>query len=285
MQIVIGEHAGFCFGVQRAVCKAFECAQSGIPCVTLGSLIHNPQEVERLSRAGVKSVQSLSDVLPGQTVIIRSHGVTPDLYARCEAKGIPIIDATCPHVAGIHKLVREKSAQGRAVIIVGEANHPEVEGIAGWAQGPVIVLADSEAARRAKLPESALVIAQTTLRREQYEDVLRVLRLRVPSLEECMTLCAATTQRQREAERLSLESDAMIVVGGRDSSNTEKLFETCAAHCKRSIRVETPEEIPMGFVGPDDRVAITAGASTPQWLLVQVKARVSQMQQGSAKGE
>ena len=280
MELKIGEHAGFCFGVRRAVCKAFECASQQLPCVTLGPLIHNPQEVERLRSAGVCSVDSLEEVLPGQTVIIRSHGVTPQVYARCEEMGIPVIDATCPHVAHIHQLVREYSAEGDTVIIVGEADHPEVVGIAGWAHGPVLILPTEQAAAAADLPERALVVAQTTIRRDRFEAVLAVLKERVRALTVRMTICAATSQRQQEAEHLSREADVMIVVGGRNSSNTQKLLETCALRCSRAYQVETPEDIPQGIVREGDRVAITAGASTPQWLLEQVRAA---LEQGAAK--
>ena len=274
MKLKIGEHAGFCFGVRRAVDKAFECAQQQLPCVTLGPLIHNPQEVDRLERAGVRSVDSLEAVAAGQTVIIRSHGVTPQVYAQCEARGIPVIDCTCPHVAHIHQLVGEYSRDGRAVIIVGEADHPEVVGIAGWANGPVFILPTREAAVAAKLPSEALVVAQTTIRRDRFEDVLSVLRMRVNDLTVRMTICAATSKRQQEAESLSREADVMIVVGGRNSSNTQKLLETCRLRCERAYQVETPEDVPCGIVTSTDRVAITAGASTPQWLLEQVRARV-----------
>ena len=274
MDITVGEHAGFCFGVRRAVCKAFECAQAQLPCVTLGPLIHNPQEVERLARAGVRSVENLDDVAPGQTVIIRSHGVTPEVYERCEALGIPVIDATCPHVARIHQLVRACSESGDAVIIVGEAEHPEVVGIAGWAKGPVFILPDEAAARAAALPDRALIVAQTTIRRDRFERVLAVVRERVSDLTVRMTICAATSQRQQEAESLSQSADVMVVVGGRNSSNTQKLFSTCALRCERSILVETPEDIPRDLIAAGDRVAITAGASTPQWLLEQVRERV-----------
>lgn len=276
MELTIGEHAGFCFGVRRAVDKAFECADRQMPCVTLGPLIHNPQEVARLQSAGVRSVDSLDEVAPGQTVIIRSHGVTPDVYARCEQLGIPVIDATCPHVAHIHQLVREYSAAGDAVIIIGEADHPEVIGIAGWAHGPVFILPDREAAERAKLPKEAMVVAQTTIRRERFEDVLSVLKNQIAELTVRMTICAATSQRQQEAERLSREADVMIVVGGKNSSNTQKLLETCKKRCERSIQVETAEDVPHGVIKKTDRVAITAGASTPQWLLSQVRERIEQ---------
>lgn len=283
MDLTIGKHAGFCFGVRRAVKTAFDAAQEKIPCVTLGPLIHNPQEVTRLEAAGICSVSSLDEVLPGQTVIIRSHGVTPEVYAQCEARGLRYIDATCPHVAHIHQLVRDYSAQGDTVIIIGEAEHPEVVGIAGWANGPVVILYDEQAAKEAQLPERAMVVAQTTIRRDRFEDVLAVLKERVHDLTVRMTICAATSQRQSEASELSRQADVMVVVGGHNSSNTKKLFETCSLRCPRSILVETPEDVPVGVIKETDRVAITAGASTPQWLLEEVRARIEASVQSGAE--
>ena len=274
MKLTIGKHAGFCFGVRRAVQTAFDAATDQASCVTLGPLIHNPQEVERLERAGVRVVATLDEVQPGQTVIIRSHGVMPEVYAQCEARGLRYIDATCPHVAHIHQLVKAYSAQGEAVIIVGEADHPEVVGIAGWAHGPVFILPDQEAAKSAQLPQKAMVVAQTTIRRDRFEEVLAILRKRVAELTVRMTICAATSQRQQEAEALSREADVIVVVGGKNSSNTQKLYETCKARCARTILVETPEDVPAGAFSDADRVAITAGASTPQWLLQRVQERI-----------
>ncbi len=274
MKLTIGEHAGFCFGVRRAVDKAFACAKEGLPCVTLGPLIHNPQEVERLALAGVRSVDSLDEVAPGQTVIIRSHGVTPAVHEACAARGIAVIDCTCPHVAHIHQIVREYSADGDAVIIVGEPDHPEVVGIAGWAHGKAYILPTREAALAAKLPDRALVVAQTTLRRDRFEDVVAAIRGKVADLTVRMTICAATSKRQQEAESLSRDADVMIIVGGRNSSNTQKLLETCHLRCERAYQVETPQDVPQGVIAPTDRVAITAGASTPQWLLEEVRARI-----------
>ena len=274
MKLTIGEHAGFCFGVRRAVDKAFACAGEQLPCVTLGPLIHNPQEVERLENAGVRSVDSLEQVKPGQTVIIRSHGVTPQVYAQCEERGIPVIDCTCPHVAHIHQLVRQYSANGDAVIIVGEPDHPEIVGIAGWAHGEVFILPTREAAESAQLPARALVVAQTTLRRDRFEDVLAAIRTKVQDLTVRMTICAATSKRQQEAESLTHDADVMIIVGGRNSSNTKKLLETCRLRCERAYQVETPEDVPQGVIKNTDRVAITAGASTPQWLLEEVRRAI-----------
>ena len=275
MELTIGEHAGFCFGVRRAVDKAFACAGEALPCVTLGPLIHNPQEVARLEAAGVRSVDTLDQVEKGQTVIIRSHGVTPQVYAQCAERGIPVIDCTCPHVAHIHQLVREYSSDGGAVIIVGEADHPEVVGIAGWAHGEVFILPTRETAEKAVLPDRAIVVAQTTIRRDRFEDVLSVIRGKVMNLTVRMTICAATSKRQQEAESLSRTADVMIVVGGRNSSNTQKLLETCRLRCARAYQVETPEDVPAGVIRETDRVAITAGASTPQWLLEQVRERIA----------
>lgn len=276
MKLTIGEHAGFCFGVRRAVLKAFECAEKQLPCVTLGPLIHNPQEVERLRRAGIRSVETLDEVAPGETVIIRSHGVTPDVYRTCEARGIPVIDATCPHVAHIHQLVEQYSGNGDAVVIVGEADHPEVIGIAGLGARKGFHSARRAGRRRGGTPKKALVVAQTTIRRDRFDSVLQVLRRRVPDLTQRITICAATSQRQQEAEKLSSEADVMVVVGGKNSSNTQKLLETCRLRCKRSILVETPEDVPQNLAKADDRVALTAGASTPQWLLEQVRARIEE---------
>ena len=283
MDLTIGKHAGFCFGVRRAVKTAFDAAQDKIDCVTLGPLIHNPQEVERLERAGIRSVASLDEVAPGQTVIIRSHGVTPEVYAQCDARGLRYIDATCPHVAHIHQLVRDYSADGDTVIIVGEADHPEVVGIAGWAKGPVVILNDAQTAREVYLPQRAMVVAQTTIRRDRFEEVLAVVRARVHELTVRMTICAATGPRQSEAGELSRQADVMVVVGGNNSSNTKKLFETCRLRCPRSILVETPEDVPAGVIRKTDRVAITAGASTPQWLLEEVRARIEASTEGDAE--
>ena len=274
MKLTIGEHAGFCFGVRRAVLKAFECAEKQLPCVTLGPLIHNPQEVERLRRAGIRSVETLDEVKPGETVIIRSHGVTPDVYRQCEARGIPVIDATCPHVAHIHQLVRQYSEHGDAVVIVGEADHPEVVGIAGWARGRVFILPDAQAAEQAELPRKALVVAQTTIRRDRFDSVLQVLRRRVPDLTERITICAATSQRQQEAEKLSGEADVMVVVGGRNSSNTQKLYNICKDVCPHTYYIQTLVDLePQGF--PNVRsVGITAGASTPKNIIEEVHSYV-----------
>ncbi|MBQ9008055.1 MAG: 4-hydroxy-3-methylbut-2-enyl diphosphate reductase [Clostridia bacterium] len=275
MKLVIGKHAGFCFGVRRAAEEAYRCLDAGIACVTLGPLIHNPQEVERLRQAGIASVDSPAQVGSGETLILRSHGVAPEIYEEARERGIPVIDATCPHVAAIHRLVREYSGNQGAVIIVGEADHPEVKAIAGWAGSAVFIFNEPEQVREANLPGRALVVAQTTIRRERFESVLEEIRQRVPDLTVKNTICAATSQRQEEAEELSAMADVMIVVGGHNSSNTNKLYETCRQRCRRSYLIETADEIPSEAIHETDTVALTAGASTPQWLLGQVADRLN----------
>ena len=270
MEVILGKHAGFCFGVKRAVEQAYREGMQH-PCATLGALIHNPQEVERLRTAGIRVVHGPEEVRKGETLILRSHGVGPDVIAQAAELGIPIIDLTCPHVAHVHELVRNSADP---VIIIGEPNHPEVKGIAGWAKAPVVVIPTVDAAKACILPEHATVVAQTTLRRETFDAVLEVLRQRIPVLTVHRTICSATGQRQEEARKLARDADAVIVVGGQNSSNTNKLLETCAETCPRSILVETPEDIPEGFLREEDRVAVTAGASTPPWLLEVVCARI-----------
>lgn len=276
MDVIVGKHAGFCFGVRRAVEQAYQCQASSTPCVTLGPLIHNPQEVERLNAAGIRAVSSPEEA-KGVTLMIRSHGVAPEIYEETEKLGIPVIDATCPHVAAIHKLVETSTRDHTALIIVGGWDHPEVRGIAGWAHGEVFIFSEPEEVRCASLPDTALVVAQTTLRREHFEEVLEEIRKKVPNLTVRNTICAATSQRQEEAEMLSAEADVMIVVGGRNSSNTNKLYETCLRHCPRSYLVETAEDVPIREIHKEDRVALTAGASTPQWLLDEVAGRIRRL--------
>lgn len=277
MKILIGKNAGFCFGVKRAAEEAYRCIEAGTDCATLGPLIHNPQEVERLRQAGIASVDSPGEVKPGQTLIIRSHGVAPEIYSEAKRLHIPVIDATCPHVAAIHRLVREYSADGDAVIIVGEAEHPEVRAIAGWAVGEAFIFSDPKEVSGRVLPRRALVVAQTTIKRERFESVLEVLKGMVPDLTVRNTICAATSQRQQEAEALSADADVMIVVGGHNSSNTNKLYETCRQRCARSYLIETADEVPVDGIRETDCVAVTAGASTPQWLLDEVVNRIRQL--------
>lgn len=278
MPLEIAPHAGFCMGVRRAVEEAVRAAERGVSACTLGELIHNPQVVEKLCRMGVPPIVAPEDAA-GRPVLIRSHGVAPGVLSRLKELGCPVIDLTCPFVSRLHEIVREGSKNGVPVIIVGERDHPEVLGTAGWAQGTVYT-ADSveEAQCLPELPE-ALAVAQTTIPPAKWREIVKVLRGRVRALHESCTICAATEIRQKEAEALAEKADAMIVVGGRNSANTRKLYLTCQARCPRTILVECAAEIPHAFASPaGEIIGITAGASTPDGSLKEVVSSMSDME-------
>ena len=276
MQIVIAQNAGFCYGVRAAVEKAFAAAQNG-PCWTLGSLIHNREVLERLEAAGVHTAQS-ADEIPGGTVVIRSHGVSPDVLEALSARGLNVIDATCPNVARVHRLVREYSETGGTVIIAGQREHPEVVATAGWCRGRAIVVGGAEEARQIEKIPAALVVAQTTLTQGNWEQIIEALRAEILDLRVENTICAATAKRQSEAEALSRRADAMLVVGGRDSANTRALYETCKAHCARVYFLESAADFPKAEFSASDYIAIAAGASTPDWSLKEVATRMNDIE-------
>ena len=263
MPIEIAAHAGFCVGVRRAVEAAVQVAASGVPSCTLGELIHNPQVVETLREKGVPPVSSVEEA-HGRQVLIRSHGVSRETLTRLRDAGCQVVDLTCPFVDRLHRIVEEKTGPDCPVILVGEREHPEVRGTAGWAGGAVYFAATPEEA--ATLPElpRALAVAQTTFPPDRWEAVIAVLKERVAALEAVCTICSATETRQREARELAERADAMIVVGGRMSANTQKLYAACKSRCPRTILVERAAEIPSGFANINSEfIGITAGASTP----------------------
>ncbi|MBR4459349.1 MAG: bifunctional 4-hydroxy-3-methylbut-2-enyl diphosphate reductase/30S ribosomal protein S1 [Clostridia bacterium] len=270
MPLEIAPHAGFCMGVRRAVEAAERIADEGTPACTLGELIHNPQVVESLRSRGVPPIASPSEA-QGRRVLIRSHGVGLQTLAALEAAGCEVVDLTCPFVSRLHRIAREASEQGRTVIVVGEARHPEVQGTVGWITGEAAVVATEEEAAALPPIESATVCAQTTFPPSRWDGIVAVLRAKIPDLDERCTICPATEERQREACELAARSDAMIVIGGRHSANTRKLYESCLALCPRTILAERAAEIPPAFANiHSDRIGITAGASTPDGSLKEV---------------
>ena len=270
MPIEVAAHAGFCMGVRRAVEAAQAVAASGVPSCTLGELIHNPHVVAELSAKGVPPVSSVEEA-QGRQTLIRSHGVSPDVLRALSDAGCATLDLTCPFVDKLHRIVADGSLDGRPVIMAGEKEHPEVKGTAGWAHGPVYVVANAQEA--AQLPDMprALAVAQTTFPPDRWESIAQVLRQRIGDLEEHCTICSATETRQREARELAARMDAMIVIGGRSSANTQKLGSACKALCPRTILVESAAEIPPAFANIHrDKIGITAGASTPDGSLKEV---------------
>lgn len=275
MPLEIAEHAGFCMGVKRAVQAAMEVARSGEKACTLGEVIHNPQVVAELAVLGVSPVQDIAQAA-GRKVLIRSHGVSPDVLAQLKENGCTVQDLTCPFVAKLHKIVAEGSRDGTPVILVGEQEHPEVRGTAGWAQGSVYVVNTVEEAEALPSMDRALAAAQTTFPPEKWEDITQVLSRKVACMEKHCTICSATETRQREAKELASRADAMIVIGGRNSANTKKLYAACKERCPRTILVERASEIPAGFANMNiDIIGITAGASTPDGSLKEVVTRMT----------
>ncbi len=278
MPVEIAAHAGFCMGVRRAVEQAELLAKDGIPSCILGELIHNSAVVRRLAEKGLEPIHDPAGAR-GRRVLIRSHGEPPDVLEVLQASAGSVVDLTCPFVARMHRIAEESAEHGIPLVLVGEADHPEVRGTAGWARGFAVIVSTPEEA--AKLPETerALVICQTTFPPARWEAVVSVLRGRIRNPDCRCTICSATETRQRESAELARRSDAMIVVGGRNSANTRKLYEVCLQECPRTILVECAAEIPPAFANTDsEKIGITAGASTPTDLLKEVVTRMSELE-------
>ncbi|NLO84241.1 MAG: bifunctional 4-hydroxy-3-methylbut-2-enyl diphosphate reductase/30S ribosomal protein S1 [Clostridiales bacterium] len=275
MPIIIAQHAGFCMGVQRAVNGAMEAAQTGTEIVTFGELVHNPQVIEKLEKVGISAVHDINQT-SGKTAIIRSHGVTPAMKELLDETADHVMDLTCPFVVRLHDVVKRYSADGAPIILVGQADHPEVIGTIGCAQGQVYTVQDTEQAQKLPRMPRALAVSQTTFPHEQWEQILPILEQQVEDLTVQDTICTATVLRQTEAKRLASQVDAMLVVGGKNSANTRKLYETCKRICERTLLVERAADIPSCFANIHlESIGITAGASTPDWSLKEVVTRMT----------
>ncbi len=279
MPIEIAQHAGFCMGVRRAVDEAQKAAAGGNTIVTFGELVHNPQVIEKMESIGIVAVHDVEDT-KGKTVIVRSHGISPQIAEELERTADAVIDLTCPFVARLHQVVAKYSADGSPVVLVGQADHPEVIGTIGFAKGKVFTVYTPEEALTLPEMDRALAVSQTTFPHERWEQILQALRTRVADLSVQETICTATVLRQTEAKRLSSRADAMLVIGGSKSANTRKLYETCKSICSRTILVERAADIPPGFANiHSEFIGITAGASTPDWLLKEVVTRMTDKEQ------
>jgi 4-hydroxy-3-methylbut-2-enyl diphosphate reductase len=281
--IETARHAGACYGVERALRLVGECAASR-PCVsTLGPLIHNPQAVAQLARRGVAAVERVDDVRPGGTVVIRSHGVVPQVVERARELGLEVVDATCPHVKKAHEGAARLAADGFQVVVVGEAGHPEVEGILARAGRLAAVVGTPDEAARVPLAcKKVGVVVQTTQSQALLAQVVAALTPRARELRVLNTICAATVQRQQAAAELAARADAMVVVGGRNSGNTRRLAQVCAASCPDTHHVEKPDELRAAWFAGARLVGVTAGASTPA---DQVEAVVEAVRALTAEGE
>ena len=275
MPITVARHAGFCMGVSRAVDGAVKAAQEGKKIVSFGELAHNPEVIGRLSSIGISVIHAVEEAR-GSVALIRSHGVSPEVKQQLVETADEVIDLTCPFVARLHDFVDRYSADGSPVILVGQCDHPEVVGTIGFAHGPVYTVHDKQEAESLPMLDCALAVSQTTFPHERWEEILPVLRSHVGELTVQNTICTATALRQSEARQLAAQVDAMLVIGGRNSANTRKLYETCKSICPRTLMVERAADIPPGFANiHSESIGITAGASTPDWSLKEVVTRMT----------
>ncbi len=272
MKLTLAKSAGFCYGVRRAVELADATAQAGTECVILGSIVHNMDVVRHLDEQGLKSVDCIEDVPGGSSVIIRSHGEGREVYERLQEKGVSILDATCPSVKRIHELVLHAEEDGRQPVIIGTPNHPEVVAIAGWCRHPVVLENAAELekwlaedAGRRELPLT--LVSQTTSTRKIWDDCVKIAKKECTNAKFFDTICGATSKRQEEAQSLAAQSDAMVVIGDRKSSNTKRLAELCRELCPVVQLIERADDLDMSCFRGLSSVGITAGASTPEWII------------------
>ncbi|HEX4947995.1 MAG TPA: 4-hydroxy-3-methylbut-2-enyl diphosphate reductase [Blastocatellia bacterium] len=280
MEIVLAESLGFCMGVKRAVDLAYRAREksNGLPVVTLGPIIHNAQEIARLAADGIQMTDA--QTLPKEGIaLIRAHGAAPELYEQLRAQGLRVMDGTCPYVHYSQRKAVELFEAGYDVVIVGDKNHPEIQGILGYINQRAHVvktMADAEA-----LPSSRRigVIAQTTISPQKYEAIVQVLRTKAEEVKVCETICDATEENQSAIRRLAAEVDVLYVIGGRNSANSNKLVEAARDLCPRTTLIETDDEINPADVQGVQRVGVSAGASTPDWMIQRVVTRLRKLSQ------
>ena len=276
-EVILAKSAGFCFGVKRAVDTVYE--QTGKKNVyTFGPIIHNEEVVKDLEKKGVfviNTMEELDDITEG-TVIIRSHGVSSAVYEALQKKGVEIVDATCPFVLKIHNIVKQESANGKQIVIIGNEKHPEVEGIMGWSKTQVHVVDTVEKAQNLQLDpqREVCIVSQTTFNYNNFQEIVEILGEKRYDRLVINTICNATQDRQSEAEEIAKQVDTMIVVGGRHSSNTQKLYEICKSECENTYYIQTLADLDSDSFRSVQCVGITAGASTPNKIIEEVSKHV-----------
>ena len=280
MRLELARSAGFCYGVRRAVQMAEMAAEEGRPCVMLGPIIHNRDVIAYLESIGVGLVDTPEEVPPGTAVLIRSHGEGRPVHEALARLGRPVIDATCPNVSRIHQIVSRAEEGGRQVLIIGTHTHPEVAAIAGWCRRPVVLEGVAElsnwletAPERRDIPLT--MVSQTTSTRFIWDSCVEKAKKECTNLKIFDTICNATCKRQSEAQALAARSDAMVVIGGRESSNTKRLAELCGALCPMVVWIERAAELEPSNLCRKASIGITAGASTPEWIIKEVYDKMS----------
>ena len=268
-EVILADYHGFCYGVKRAIKIARENALPDGKSCTLGPIIHNPQMVDRLKDEGVDSVEDLSAMPTGSTVIIRSHGVGPEVYEDAAAKGLRLVDATCPHVRKAQISAKTLVEEGYRVIIIGERRHPEVQSIFEWSNREAVIVETVDEAKSQPPAERLGIVSQTTFSGEKFRAITMNLLDKSREIKIMRTICTATDQRQSAAMELAAQVDVMLVIGGKNSANTTRLAELCATKC-RTFHIETAKELLPRWFDNTKKIGITAGASTPDWIIKEV---------------
>ena len=277
--IKLANTAGFCFGVKRAVNTVYEQIESGNKEIyTFGPIIHNEEVVKDLENKGVNVIETEEDIeklTDNATIIIRSHGTTKKICDLIESTGATLVDATCPFVKKIHKIAMKKSEEGYHIVIIGNDKHPEVEGIKGWSKTPVTVINTEEEAENFSVPDNknVCIVSQTTFNYKKFHKLVEIIQKKVYNVIIVNTICNATSERQVEAKQIATEVDSMIVIGGKTSSNTQKLYEICKEECKNTYYIQTAKDLETVQL-EGDVIGITAGASTPKNIIEEVQANV-----------
>ena len=278
MEIVLAESLGFCMGVKRVVDMAYRAIEKsdGARVVTLGPLIHNAQEISRLEKDGIRMAEEDS-VPENSVVIVRAHGVTPQAMQALKSRGLKIMDGTCPYVHYSQRKAIELHEAGYTVVIAGDKNHPEILGILGYINDEAYVVKTVEDVRKLPALERVGTIAQTTISPKKYQAIIEALRERTSELKVCETICDATEENQKAIRELSSEVDMLYVIGGRHSANSNKLVETAREKCPRTTLIETADEINPEDLRGVRRVGISAGASTPDWMIQSVVQKLREI--------
>ena len=275
MEVILAKSAGFCFGVKRAVDTVYEQIESGDKIYTYGPIIHNEEVVKDLESKGVEVIESDEKLgtTTGGTVVIRSHGVEKSVCDRIEQQGLRCVDATCPFVKKIHRIVAEKSEAGELIVIIGNSEHPEVQGICGWSKTSPVVIETPEEAEKftAEQGQKICIVSQTTFNYNKFQDLVEIFMKKGYDIGVVNTICNATEERQTEARNIASRVDAMIVIGGTHSSNTRKLYEICKKECENTYFIQTLDDLHLELPKSAKLVGITAGASTPNNIIEEVQ--------------
>ena len=275
MQVLIADEYGFCFGVERAVEMVEEALAEGDTVRTLGPLIHNDQEMSRLATHGVSTINEPVQIQRGETAVIRAHGVTPQIETELREKASKVVDATCPFVTKVQKLASRAAAQDRHVVVVGNPDHPEMIGVFGYAPEHSFIVRNVEEVAALPRLRNPLVVSQTTIKLQNFYDVAEAVKAKADGETQVVnTICSATRDRQDAARALAGEVNAFYIIGGRHSSNSRKLLAVCKEQCEKSFLIETEDEINAEDLRGVEKVGLTAGASTPNWLIEKVGKRL-----------